>query len=83
MFIELVGIAAGSLGIVSYMPQVIKVVRTKQTHDLAIGMWWVATLANALWVMYGLLKHNPTLVTANSALLVMAVIILIYKVRYG
>ena len=82
MSIEVFGTVAGILGIASYLPQLVKVIQTKQTRDLSLGMWAITVLALVFWVIYGTLKDSAPLAISNGVLLVMALVILFYKYRY-
>jgi MtN3 and saliva related transmembrane protein len=82
MSIEVFGTVAGVLGVASYLPQLVKVVQTKQTRDLSLGMWTITVLALIFWVIYGVLKDSVPVALANGTLLGIALVILFYKLRY-
>ncbi|MDQ2891025.1 MAG: SemiSWEET transporter [Gemmatimonadota bacterium] len=79
----LVGYAAGTLSMVSYVPQVIRVWRTRQTRDLSYGMFALLVTASALWVGYGILSHQWPVIIPNTGCLVLSLAILIGKFAYG
>ena len=66
----------------SVIPQVIKVVKTKSTKDLSLYMWAIVTVANSLWMVYGLAKGDVPIIISNGTQLVMVAIVLRYKLKY-
>lgn len=81
--VELVGGLAGFLTTLAFLPQVIKVVRTKHTRDLSLGMFIIFCFGVSLWLVYGILVSSISIIVANAVTVVSAFIILVYKLRYG
>jgi len=54
-WITVIGLLAATCTTVSFLPQVIKIVKTKKTSDISLLMYVVLTTGILLWVMYGLL----------------------------
>ena len=81
--IETIGTVAGILTTVSFFPQVIKVIKTKSTHDLSIWMFSLFSTGVFLWIIYGACYHSIPIVIANTITLFCAMIILGYKIKYG
>lgn len=77
-----IGIIAGFLCTVSFIPQIIKIYRTKNTADLSIMTFAIFSVGVSLWLLYGILIKEPPVIIANVATLVLIVIILIMKIRY-
>jgi len=80
--ITLIGMAAAACTTFSFLPQAIKVIKTKQTKDLSLSMYSVFTTGVLLWLTYGLFVKDFPLIIANSITLLFAVTILIMKIRY-
>lgn len=78
-----IGYAAGSLTTLAYLPQVLHVWKTKRAEDLHIG--WLLALAVGvfLWLLYGILTHQPPVTVANVVTLALIVALLIMKARYS
>lgn len=79
--IELIGHFAAICTTASFLPQAIKVMRTKDTESLSLSMYVLFTLGIIGWLTYGFLIHNMPLIIANHVTLVLASIILFMKVR--
>ncbi len=79
----LVGFGAGLCTTVAFLPQVIKTWKTRATRDISLATYLVFTLGVALWLCYGLLLRDPTLVLANFVTLVLAATVVVLKLRHG
>ncbi|HBD94071.1 MAG TPA: hypothetical protein DC057_07855, partial [Spirochaetia bacterium] len=51
---EIIGICAGILTTISFLPQVILIFKTKHTKDLSLGMFVMFTAGITLWLVYGI-----------------------------
>lgn len=80
--ITLLGLTAGTLTTLSFVPQVVKIWKSKSAEDISFGMFTMFSLGILLWVIYGLLIESPPLVIANAVTLILAIAILLLKRRY-
>lgn len=80
---EAVGVLAGVLTTVAFLPQAWKTLRTRSAGDFALPMLLLFCLGLALWLAYGLLRAAPGLILANSVTLALALAILWVKLREG
>jgi MtN3 and saliva related transmembrane protein len=53
--IDAIGYLAGFLAMISFLPQVIKTLRTKKADDISVAMLVLMSVTNTLYVVYGLL----------------------------
>ncbi|MDB5363919.1 MAG: hypothetical protein JWO51_5216 [Rhodospirillales bacterium] len=81
--IELLGLIAGGFTTASFLPQVIKTLREKNTRGISLGMYSAFTFGAALWLVYGLLLERPAIIIPNFITLVLAGLVLILKLRDG
>ena len=72
----------GDLVIIAFLPQVIKIWRMKETRDISLWMYLIFTIGVSLWLGYGILIGDYPIAIANGATLILALIILIVKIRY-
>lgn len=49
-----------------FMPQVIKMWKTKSVNDISLLMLWQILIGVVLWFVYGILQNDLILVIANS-----------------
>ncbi len=79
---NIVGFTAAFLTTISYIPQVIKVMRSKSTEDLSLATFLLLFLGLSLWLVYGILLKNFPLIIANVITLFFISLILIHKIKY-
>ena len=78
-----IGYAAGALTVVAFLPQVIRVWRTRATRDLSMGTFALLILSCALWLVYGFIRQDWPVIGTNSGLLLLHSTLLFAKIRYG
>ena len=76
------GLIGAILTTVSFLPQLIKVFKTRSTKDISAGMFALFVTDFLVWLIYGILIKDIPLIIANSFALVEATIILIFKIIY-
>ncbi|MFN3629176.1 MAG: SemiSWEET family sugar transporter [Casimicrobiaceae bacterium] len=79
---EVLGMLAGTLTTVSFLPQVVKIWRTRSARDLSWGMTIVFTLGVGLWLVYGLLIGAPAIIAANAVTFALTLSICLMKWRF-
>ena len=78
----MIGTIAAVLTTFAFLPQVIKVIKTKDTESIALGMYLMQVLGIALWLAHGLVIQDLPLILANSVSFILSGTILVYKIRY-
>ncbi len=73
---------AGSLTTISFIPQVVRIWRTKKADDISTSMFVIFMAGVALWLGYGILLKAWPVIAANAITLALAMVILILKFRY-
>lgn len=82
IYIEYLGLAAGTLTTAAYLPQVWKTWRTKAVCDISLVMYTSMFLGVTLWLGYGILIKAPAVIAANSASLLLIGGMLRMKIKY-
>ncbi len=80
--IEITGYLAAFFTTISFIPQVVKVIKDKQTRNISLQMYLIFTMGILMWLIYGILIFSPPIIFANSFTLIFAIIILSYKLKY-
>ena len=65
MMIELLGLLAGVIGIIAWIPQIIQVWVHKRHDGLSLTTFAVVAIALSLWLVYGILVNSLAMVAAN------------------
>jgi MtN3 and saliva related transmembrane protein len=79
----LIGVAAGCIGLYSFMPQVVKCCRTGDTAAISLRMFAVRTFGLLLWTAYGFAIGSLPVLIFSALGLVLSSVILVLKVRGG
>jgi MtN3 and saliva related transmembrane protein len=80
--IDYLGFLAGFLTAIAQLPQVVKVVRSRDTHSISLWTYLILSFGILLWLIYGFLIGDYPLIVANSTTLLFTAIIVNYKLRY-
>ena len=78
----LLGIVAGTLTTAGYIPQALKIWKTKSSHDISSIMFAMLGTGNFLWLIYGLNLNSFPIIAANAISFVLVLIILAMKLKY-
>lgn len=76
------GFAAAACTTLSFLPQVLKVWRSRRADDISLGMYAVFCTGIVLWLVYGFLIADLPLIVANIVTLTLAGSVLVLAVRY-
>ena len=76
------GYLAGFLSVASFLPQVVRTWRTKQTKDLSVVTFVLLITAGALWITYGVLESDRPVILTNVGMVALNGAILTAKLRY-
>jgi len=79
----IMGLLAGTMTTIAFLPQLIKTWKTRSAKDVSLGMFLIFTTGVLLWVIYGLMIQSLPIIAANTVTLVLAGTILVLKLRYG
>jgi MtN3 and saliva related transmembrane protein len=81
-YADLIGSVAAVLTSVAFLPQVLRVWRTRSARDISLGMYAAFTAGVACWIAYGLLIGAWPVVAANLVTFLLACTVLLLKLRY-
>ncbi len=80
--IQILGILAGTITSITFLPQVIKVWKSKSAKDLSLLMLLLLMTGVTLWLAYGLVIADAAIIYTNSMVLLMTLILLFFKLKY-
>ncbi len=80
--IELIGFAAALCTTLSYVPQAIKTIKTKNTGDLSLVMYIILNMGIFCWLLYGFLIWSIPIIAANIITIMLTFTILMLKIKY-
>jgi MtN3 and saliva related transmembrane protein len=80
--IVLVGYIAGAFTTLSFVPQVIRAWKLKETRDLSLAMLLLFALGVLLWTFYGVWTGSMPIIEANIITFILILVLLGMKVKY-
>ena len=82
-WIEAIGLFAGVLGILAWIPQIREVWIHKRHDGISLATFSVVTVALGLWLLYGVLISSVSMIIANLMTLtvIFAVILGVVRLR--
>ena len=80
--IDIIGLLAAFSTTISFLPQAVKTIRTKNTSGISMSMYAVFTAGTLLWLIYGIMLPSFPVALANAITFLLAAVILFYKIRY-
>lgn len=83
IFWTIIGSAAATLTMFSFIPQIIKVLRTKSAKDVSPVTLIQLSLGVTLWIAYGIHLKDRIIIVANGITLITLIILLSLYFSYG
>ncbi len=80
--VTFLGLIAGALTTISFLPQVIKIYKTKHAKDLSMPMWVIFLTGTILWIAYGVLTESAPVIFTNIVICALCSSIIIMKIMY-
>ena len=77
------GLAAGALTTFAFVPQVLRIVRTRSAYDISWWLFGILAAGSALWLWYGITLDSLPLIATNVVTLTLQLTIFGLKWRYG
>jgi len=81
-YIEGLGILGGALTSVAFIPQILRIRKTKSTKDLSWGTFLTFSIGVVFWLIYGILINELPVILANTITLIFCLTIIFYKLKY-
>ena len=83
IWIEAIGLLAGGLGIVAWIPQIRDVWVREQHEGISLTTFSIVTIALSLWLIYGVLVESLAMIVANvfTLTVILAVLIGVRRLR--
>ena len=80
--IGFIGTAAGFVSAITFLPQVIKIWKTKSAKDLSSFTLFLLFLNVSLWLTYGILVNDNPIMFTNGIVLSMIIAMIYFKYRF-
>ncbi len=80
--VQILGLIAGSLTTIAFVPQVIKTYKSKSAKDLSLGMFSIFCLGTMGWLTYGILIQDVPVMAANAVTLALSAVLIYFKFHF-
>ena len=80
--VVIIGYIAGALTTISFVPQVVRTWRLKETKDFSLVMLLLFAAGMLLWTVYGIWIGSIPIIAANIVTFGLVLILLWMKVKY-
>ena len=81
-FITILGLFAGALTTIAFLPQLFKTWKSKSAKDVSLETLAIFSFGVLLWLIYGIYLHALPIILANLLTLIFNLIILGLKIKY-
>lgn len=81
--IEIIGTLAAVVTTICWVPQAVRILRTRDTRAISLSMQAAMTGGIFLWLVYGVLINDWPLIWSNIVTLVLVSAILWLKLQHG
>ena len=78
----IIGLMAAFCTTLSFLPQAIHTIKTKNTSGISLLMYSIFTIGTFLWLAFGIMTNNLPVILANCITAILALVILGYKLKY-
>lgn len=78
---DIIGLTAAACTTFSFLPQIIKTIRTKNTSGISLTMYSVFSVGILLWLTYGIIKKDIPIIAANAVTLCFGVVMIVFAVK--
>jgi MtN3 and saliva related transmembrane protein len=80
--INIIGTLAVILGPLSFLTQVVKTWRTKETKDISLAMYVIFWAGVVLWLTYGIVLKDSAVIINNIIMFTLTTTMLAFKLKY-
>lgn len=78
----LLGYIAATCTTCAFIPQVMHILKTKDTSSISLGMYSIFIMGVFLWMVYGFIVSDLPVMIANAITLLLASIIWFIKIKH-
>lgn len=81
--LDLIGYTAGLLTSLAYVPQVLRLWRTRSVADISLPTFCLLTVGIGLWLLYGIGRGAGPVIVANAVGMMLTLAIVVMKLLFG
>ena len=83
LWIEVIGLTAGFIGIVAWIPQIRRVWVDEKEEGISLPTFLAVTVSLSLWLVYGIIVNSIAMIVSNILTLgfIVAITLGVYRIR--
>jgi MtN3 and saliva related transmembrane protein len=81
--VDIVGSIAAFLTTVCWLPQTVRIIRTKETSAISFASQAIFASGVTLWLAYGFMISSWPIIAANFITLLLLIVIIFLKLKHG
>jgi MtN3 and saliva related transmembrane protein len=81
--LEILGLIAGAITSIGYLPQIFRGYKTKKLDDVSYFMPGILALGMLLWLVYGIILNAIAVIVANIFGVACSTLLIIMKKKYS
>ena len=83
MNLEWLGVVAATCTTLSFVPQAVKTIQTRDTSGISLWMYLVFTVGIGFWFGYGIVLNSWPMIVSNAITFLLSATILGLKLKHG
>ncbi len=80
--VDSVGLTAGLCTTASFIPQIVRILRTKSAEDVSLVMILILLAGTVLWLGYGIMIAALPIIISNGVTFLLVSLLLLCKIKY-
>ena len=80
--LEILGLIAGAITSIGYLPQIFRGYKTKKLDDVSYFMPVILALGMSIWLIYGIILNALAVIVANIFGVACSILLIIMKKKY-
>ena len=81
--IDVIAYLAGVLAMITFLPQVLKTMRTKKANDISLAMLLLTFATNVLYIIYGILLNLYPIIIMLGIMSCIIIVQIILTLKYS
>ena len=83
MLWTIIGASAATLTMFSFIPQIVRSLRTRSVKDVSPVTLFQLSAGVFLWIIYGFARKDPVIITANIVTFITLAVLISLYFKYG
>ena len=80
---EILGLIAGTLSCITFVPQIFKTWKSKSVKDISVSSFLIVVSSTIVWIFYGILINSISVLLTNIVVFFTAIIMLWMKWKFS